>query len=177
VFTLVCVAGVACGVPRLAFAAVAGLLYGWALGFALAHLGSTTGNLLAFCWSRWLGRDFVRRHAGRRLARLLDRIRRHPVATNVLLRLCPVGSSFMVTLMFGVSPVTTGQFVVGTFLGMLPGTLALALFGGSAAAGSTVTMLIGALLLASLLLGFRLLTRRSRDAAGLADDLMRGESA
>jgi hypothetical protein len=44
-------------------------------------------------------------------------------------------------------------------------------------AGSTVTMLIGALLLASLLLGFRLLTRRSRDAAGLADDLMRGESA
>jgi hypothetical protein len=83
VFTLVCVAGVACGVPRLAFAAVAGLLYGWALGFALAHLGSTTGNLLAFCWSRWLGRDFVRRHAGRRLARLLDRIRRQVAVARV----------------------------------------------------------------------------------------------
>ncbi|MHC5209694.1 MAG: TVP38/TMEM64 family protein [Planctomycetota bacterium] len=176
VFTLVCIGGVACGIPRLAFAAAAGVLFGWGLGFVLAHVGATTGNLLAFSWSRWLGRDFVARHAGRRLARLLDKIRRHPIATNVLLRVCPVGSSFMVTLMFGVSPVTAGQFAVGTFLGMLPGTLALALFGSSAAAGSTVSLLLGALLLAGMLIGYRLLSRRSTDAAELARDLERGEA-
>jgi uncharacterized membrane protein YdjX (TVP38/TMEM64 family) len=176
VFTLACVAGVACGVPRLAFAAVAGVLYGWALGFALAHVGSTSGNLLAFIWSRWLGRDFVARHAGRRLARLLDKIRRHPIGTNVLLRICPVGSSFMVTLMFGVSPVTTAQFLVGTFVGMLPGTLALALFGGSAAVGSVPKLLFGAILLGGMLVGYRVLSRRSRDVAELAWDLQRGET-
>jgi uncharacterized membrane protein YdjX (TVP38/TMEM64 family) len=176
VFTLACVGGVACGVPRLAFAAVGGLLFGWALGFVLAHLGSTTGNLLAFCWSRWLGRAFVERHAGRRLERVLAGIRRHPVGSNVLLRVCPVGSSFMVTLVFGISPVTTGQFLLGTFAGMLPGTLALALCGGSAATGSTVALLLGALLLAGVLVGSRVLARRSRDVAGLAADLARGEA-
>jgi uncharacterized membrane protein YdjX (TVP38/TMEM64 family) len=165
VFTLICMAGVAVGLPRLAFAAAAGLIYGWALGFLLAHAGSTSGNVLVFWWSRWLGREFVARRAGPRLGRLLDRIRRHPIGTNVLLRVCPVGSSFLVTLVFGISPVSTGQFVVGTFAGMLPGTLALALFGSSAAAESTPALLLGAALLLGMWLGSRALARRSGEAA------------
>ena len=100
-FVLACAGGIGIGAPRLAFAAIGGLAFGWWEGFLLAQIGTLGGCLLNFGWARWLGRSWVERRVGRRLGRLLDKVARRPIATNVMLRVCPVGNNFLLNLFFG----------------------------------------------------------------------------
>lgn len=153
------------GAPRLAFAILGGLLFGWWWGFLFAHVGTVLGCLGAFTWARWLGRDYVSARMARRRGRLIERVRRHPIATNVLIRVCPVGSNFATNMLFGVSPVTARQFLIGTFIGTSPETLIYAVFGSSAESASELKLLVGAGMLALMTLGFWIASRRSRMAA------------
>lgn len=141
---------VAVGAPRLWFAAAGGLLFGWLPGFLLAQAGTTAGCLLNFAWGRWVMRELLAGREMPRLRRLLDGLARAPVATNVAVRLCPVGNCFAFNLLLAASPVSTRDFLVGTFLGTLPETLVYALFGGSAQGGSLRLLLAGAALMAAL---------------------------
>jgi uncharacterized membrane protein YdjX (TVP38/TMEM64 family) len=151
------------GAPRLAFAAAGGLLFGWWLGSLLAQAGTIVGCAITFAWSRRLGRDFARRVTGPRLARLIGRVERHPVATNVMLRICPIGNSLALNLLFGLSPIGARDFLVGTFLGTLPETVIYALFGSSAHTASAKMVLTAGFLLLVLAVLSTWLLRRSTD--------------
>jgi len=164
-FVLLCALCVGFGAPRLAFAAAGGLLFGWWIGALLAQAGTILGCAITFAWSRRLGADFARRSTGPRLARLIGKVERHPVATNVVLRICPVGNSLALNLLFGLSPIGMRDFLVGTFLGTLPETVIYALFGGSADSASTGLLLTGGGLLLALAVISTLLLRRSPGAA------------
>jgi uncharacterized membrane protein YdjX (TVP38/TMEM64 family) len=141
---------VAVGAPRLWFAAAGGLLFGWLGGFLLAQAGTTLGCVLNFAWGRWLARDLVARRQAPRLQRLLAVLARAPVATNIAVRLCPVGNCFAFNLLLAVTSVSTFDFVLGTFVGTLPETLVYALFGGSAENGSLRLLLAGGALMAAM---------------------------
>jgi len=141
---------VAVGAPRLWFAVAGGLLFGWLGGFLLAQVGTTVGCLLNFAWGRWLARDLIARRQAPRLQRLLGVLSRAPVATNIAVRLCPVGNCFAFNLLLAVSSVSTLDFLVGTFVGTLPETLVYALFGGSAEHGSLRLLLAGGALMAAM---------------------------
>ncbi len=171
VFAAACAIGVGFGLPRLAFAALGGLLFGALIGSIVAQFGTLLGCVLAFGWARWLGRDFVERRDSRRLRQLLDKIRLRPIATNVLLRVCPVGNAFATNLLFGVSPMSLKDFVIGTFLGTLPETVVLALFGASMYHGSALRAIAGAVLMVALIVGYYVASRRSKMAAELERDL------
>lgn len=149
-FVLGCALLVGVGAPRLWFAVAGGLLFGWLEGFLLAQVGTLLGCLANFAWGRLLARDLLARRHAPRLQRLLDSLARAPVATNVAVRLCPVGNCLAFNLLLAASPVGTRDFLVGTFLGTLPETLACALFGGSAENGSVRLLLAGAALMAAL---------------------------
>jgi uncharacterized membrane protein YdjX (TVP38/TMEM64 family) len=171
VFVAACALGVGFGLPRLAFAGLGGLLFGALVGSIVAQLGTLAGCVLAFGWARWLGRDYVQRRESRRLRRLLDQLRRRPILANVLLRVCPVGNAFATNLLCGVSPMGLRDFAVGTFLGTLPETVVLALFGASVHHGSPPRLIAGAVLMAALLVGWSLTARRSAIAAEIEGDL------
>ncbi len=149
------------GAPRLAFAAAGGLLFGWWLGAVLAHVGTMLGCTITFSWSRRLGRGLARRLTGARMQRLLGRVERHPVATNVLLRICPVGNSLALNLLFGLSTISLRDFLTGTLVGTLPETVIYALFGSSAHAASASMLLTAAFLLLVLAVVSTWLLRRS----------------
>jgi uncharacterized membrane protein YdjX (TVP38/TMEM64 family) len=153
------------GAPRLWFAGAAGLLFGWLGGFVLAQVATTVGCLLNFGWGRWLARDLITRRHAPRLQRLLGALNRAPIATNVAVRLCPVGNAFAFNLLLAASQVSVRDFLIGTFIGTLPETLAVALFGDSAHTGSVGLMLSGAALLA-LLTAASVLIARSAGRAG-----------
>lgn len=162
-FTLVCAAAVAVGVPRLWFAALGGLAFGWLVGALLAQLGTIAGAWLTYRASRSLGREYVRRRLGRRAARLerfLDLIGEHGIVANVLLRSAPVGNCFAMNLFMGVSPIRTRDFLIGTFLGTAPETVIYALFGSSAAKDPALRIVSGLALLALLALAVSLAFRR-----------------
>jgi uncharacterized membrane protein YdjX (TVP38/TMEM64 family) len=165
------------GAPRLAFAILGGVLFGWLWGFLLAHTGTVLGCMGAFSWSRWLGRDYVSARMARRRGRLLKRVQAHPIATNVLIRVCPVGNNFATNMLFGVSQVTARQFFIGTFIGTSVETLIYAIFGSSAESADKLKLLVGGGLLALMTVGFYVASRRSKVAADamaigeqLADD-------
>ena len=150
------------GAPRLWFAAAAGLIFGWFGGAVLAQVSTMVGCLLNFAWGRWLARDLLARRRAPRLQRLLGALNRAPIATNVAVRLCPVGNAFAFNLLLAASQVSARDFVIGTFVGTLPETLAVAILGDSAHKGSVGLMLTGAALMAILTAASLLIARSMR---------------
>jgi uncharacterized membrane protein YdjX (TVP38/TMEM64 family) len=104
----------------LVFGAVTALLY--------AVLGSLLGACAAFALGRVLGRDVVRRVAGRRLNHLSRRLARRGLLAVIAVRIIPVAPFTIVNLAAGASHIRFRDFAIGTLLGMLPGIVAITLF-------------------------------------------------
>ena len=100
---LVALGAIACavGVPRQVVAFVAG--YGWGLlpGIALALAAQLLGCAANLFWARAVGRDFVRRRLGTRLARINTILARRPFAATLAIRLLPVGNNLALNLLAG----------------------------------------------------------------------------
>jgi len=164
-FVAACALGIGLGLPRLGFAAAAGLAFGWLEGAALAQLGTVAGCFINFSWARYLAREAALRRGGKHWGALRARIERRPIATNVFLRLLPVGNSLALNSFLGVCPISSRDFLVGTALGTFPETLAFALFGAGAATGSTAAPLAGAAVVLLLLAGSAVAILRERRRA------------
>jgi uncharacterized membrane protein YdjX (TVP38/TMEM64 family) len=163
-FVGLCVAGIGLGLPRLGFAALGGVAFGWLAGSALAQLGTIGGCFVNFSWARYLGRELCVRRSGPVLRALVDRVARRPIATNVLLRLIPVGNSLALNSFLGICPISSRNFLLGTALGTFPETLVFGLFGAGAASGSGMALALGSLLFAALLaVTFAVVRRTSLD--------------
>ena len=158
-FVVLASVGIGIGAPRIAFATLAGVLYGEWVGSALAQLATTVGSLLVFAWGRWIGRDALR---GGRFANVLAWIEHRPVASNVVIRICPIGNNFATNLLYAASRVRTRHFLLGTTLGTFPETLVYALLGAGVRSASTVRLGVAAVLLLSLaIVHLRYSTRRA----------------
>jgi uncharacterized membrane protein YdjX (TVP38/TMEM64 family) len=125
---------VSIGFPRIVLAAVAGALFGVMAGTALAQVASTLACAPAFFYCRWLGRDLVRRRLGARFRGLDGLLQDRGFPVVLMIRLCPVGNSFLTNCLAGVSAIPFGTFVAASFLGFLPENFIFALMGGGFAA-------------------------------------------
>jgi len=121
-------------VPVTALIVAYSLTFGWGLGAALAFSGAVLGAALTYALGRSLWRDTVRRLAGRRLNRLSERMARRGVLSVAMLRVVPVAPFTVVNLAAGASHIRFGDFLLGTALGMAPGTVALCLLADRAVA-------------------------------------------
>jgi phosphatidylserine/phosphatidylglycerophosphate/cardiolipin synthase-like enzyme/uncharacterized membrane protein YdjX (TVP38/TMEM64 family) len=99
------------------------------LGFAYALLGSVAASGATFLIGRALGRERVRRLAGRRLAAVSRHLGGHGVLAVALLRLVPLAPFTVVNIVAGVSEIRLRDFVVGSGLGLAPGIAFATLFG------------------------------------------------
>jgi uncharacterized membrane protein YdjX (TVP38/TMEM64 family) len=115
--------------PRTAFTLAAGLLFGTALGVALAVLASTLSALIAL----WLVRA-----AGWQLDRLVShpgieavdaRFRQRGWAVVLSLRLIPAVPFSVINYAAGASAVRVSPYAAATFVGLIPGTLAFVVLG------------------------------------------------
>jgi len=136
-------------VPVTALIIAYSLAFGWGLGAVVAFSGAILGAALAYALGRSLWRDAVRRLAGRRLNRLSERLARRGVLSVAVLRVVPVAPFTVVNLAAGASHIRFGDFLVGTALGMGPGTVALCLLADRAVAAvvdpgavSAITLLV-----------------------------------
>lgn len=115
--------------PKAVLTVLAGALYGWWLGAALALLGALVGALVAFELGRLLGREAVDRLLGGRLARVDALLRDHGTGAVVAVRLVPVLPFTAINYAAGLSAVRRRDYLVGSALGMVPGSLAYAALG------------------------------------------------
>ena len=121
---------------------VAGALFGLAGGIAISWVASMLSALVGFAIARRLGRDAVAELTGPRIDKAEDIMRQQGVAAVIVARLTPVLPFTIVNYGAGVSAVSLRDFLVGTAVGIVPGTVAYAALG--AAAGRSAAIVVAA---------------------------------
>ncbi|MBB4010825.1 TVP38/TMEM64 family protein [Niveibacterium umoris] len=123
-FALACVVAVPLSVLML----VTVLAFGPLLGVAYGVTGATIGAATSFLIGRRIGRRAMQKLAGARLAHIDRQLGRRGVLSATMIRLVPVAPFAVVNMLAGVSAIRLRHFLIGNLLGMLPMTLASALF-------------------------------------------------
>jgi uncharacterized membrane protein YdjX (TVP38/TMEM64 family) len=90
--------------------------------------GCLSNALASYLIGAALGRQAVRRLAGRRLNRLSRQMAEQGIWTVAIIRNIPVAHFAIVNMIAGASHIRLRDFLIGTGLGMLPGILAITLF-------------------------------------------------
>ncbi len=111
-----------------------GLAFGPFAGLGHALFGSLLSAGVYYAAGAGLGRRFVNRLAGVRLSAIAARLGRHGFLAVAAVRLVPVAPFTVVNLVAGATRVPPWPYALGTLLGLLPGTVAMSLFGGQVGA-------------------------------------------
>jgi phospholipase D1/2 len=113
--------------PLITLAAV--VAFGPWLGFTVALSGVVFSAAVTYLAGMRMRRDTVRRLAGEKLDRMVDVLRRHGLLAMTLLRLVPLAPFAIEGIVAGAVRLKLWHLLVGTAIGMLPGTLATTVFG------------------------------------------------
>lgn len=106
-----------------------GLLFGWLLGGLAAVLGATIGATLIFLAARSSLGEALGEKAVPWLVKLREGFKENALSYLLFLRLVPVFPFWLVNLAPAVLGIPLGTFVLGTFIGIIPGTFAIASVG------------------------------------------------
>jgi phosphatidylserine/phosphatidylglycerophosphate/cardiolipin synthase-like enzyme/uncharacterized membrane protein YdjX (TVP38/TMEM64 family) len=110
--------------PRWIITMTAVLAFGPWQGFVYGFIGILIAGVATFIPGRLVERDTIRRLAGKKLRPVTRFMERKGLIAVTLVRLVPIAPFPIVNLVMGAMRVKLWHFVVGTFLGMLPGMLA-----------------------------------------------------
>lgn len=118
------------GVPPVLFFIPAALIFPPHVAFTLSMLVGVLGSYFGFVLARTVGRSWVEKRIPSSLRKWDDQLARNGLMAVFLIRLAlflmPPVSWFL-----GVSRVRTAHFLVGTTVGIIPGTLISAYVGGT----------------------------------------------
>jgi uncharacterized membrane protein YdjX (TVP38/TMEM64 family) len=106
-----------------------GFLFGTALATAVVVVAATVGAALVFLAAKTALGDVLRNRAGPFLARMEEGFRANALSSLLVLRLVPLFPFFIVNLVPAFLGVTLRVFVVGTLIGIVPGTFVYASVG------------------------------------------------
>jgi phospholipase D1/2 len=116
--------------PRPLITLGAVVAFGPLFGFGYALSGILLAAYLTYLAGRRLPRHTVRKLAGEQLNSVTDTLRRRGLVAVTALRLVPLAPFAVEGLVAGAIHIKLWHFMLGTLLGMLPGTLAATVFGG-----------------------------------------------
>jgi uncharacterized membrane protein YdjX (TVP38/TMEM64 family) len=154
--------------PRTVFTVAAGVLFGALWGLVLTIAGTTLAALAAYGLVRWVGGPIVARHEHRPgFAWVRARLDRSGLLAMVSLRLLPMVPFSLLNYAAGVARVRIVPYLVGTVLGVLPGTVAIVVLGDAVTDGEMNPALFGVSLAGAVLglTGAAIAARRGPAAA------------
>ncbi|MBS0418057.1 MAG: TVP38/TMEM64 family protein [Proteobacteria bacterium] len=134
-FVLLYVASTVAMLPEVLLTIAAGAIFGLVRAMVLVSIGSTLGALTSFLLGRTLAREWVRGKIERwpRFQALDRAIAAHGIWMVFLTRLSPAIPFNLLNYAYGITAVRTRDYVIASWVGMLPGTL-LYTYAGAAAA-------------------------------------------
>jgi uncharacterized membrane protein YdjX (TVP38/TMEM64 family) len=97
-------------------------------GFVCVMVGAQLGALCSYGLGVALGRDALRLFGGARVNSLSQKLGERGLLAVIVARLVPVAPFAVVNMVAGASHIRLRDLVLGTLLGMVPGTLAIAVF-------------------------------------------------
>jgi len=115
-------------VPVMLVITVTGIVFGPLVGGTYALAGAMLSGIVTYSIGRKLGRETVRRFAGKRLNAITRGLAKRGLLTMILVRIVPVAPFTVVNVVAGASHIGWRDFLLGTALGMLPGIVATVLF-------------------------------------------------
>jgi phosphatidylserine/phosphatidylglycerophosphate/cardiolipin synthase-like enzyme/uncharacterized membrane protein YdjX (TVP38/TMEM64 family) len=115
--------------PRSPITLFAVVAFGPWMGFAYAMIGLEFSAWVTYAAGRQLDRDTVRRVAGRKLNDIIQVLRRRGLIAITALRLVPLAPFSVEGVVAGAVGVKLWHFMLGSAIGMLPGTLVATVFG------------------------------------------------
>ncbi len=107
----------------------AGFLFGTVLAASCAVVGGTLGAICLFLAARTVLRDILRARAGPAVKRMEAGFRENALSYLLFLRLIPLFPFWLVNLVPAFLGVPLSTYVVGTFIGIIPGTIVYASLG------------------------------------------------
>jgi uncharacterized membrane protein YdjX (TVP38/TMEM64 family) len=121
-----------------------GLLFGAGLGALVSVIGATLGSSILFLAARTALGDLLRRKAGPFVAKMAEGFKRNAFNYLLFLRLVPAFPFWAVNLAAAVLGMGFTQFVLATFLGIIPASAVFSSFGAGLGqvfdAGGAVTL-------------------------------------
>src|SRR6266571_4986042 len=123
VFMAVYIITVAFSLPGATVLSIAsGFLFGAGWGTVIVVISATLGATALFSMAKTALGDALRARAGAWLPRLETGFREHALSYLLVLRLVPIFPFFVINLVPAFLGVPLGTFVLGTFLGIIPGS-------------------------------------------------------
>jgi uncharacterized membrane protein YdjX (TVP38/TMEM64 family) len=137
-YVLVYIAVVALSLPgALIMTLGGGLFFGWELAAPAAVVGATIGATILFLVARSSFGEALAERAGPAVQSLKSGFHENALSYMLFLRLVPAFPFVVVNLAAAVLGVPLGTYVLGTFIGIIPATLAYSVAG--AGLGSVIT--------------------------------------
>ena len=148
--------------PKNVLSTLAGILFGLVAGVVIVLVAALVGAVVAFGLGRLLGRETVERITGARVARVDELLRRRGLLAVIGVRLVPVLPFTAINYAAGLSAVRIRDYVLGTALGMIPGTIAFVALGAFGTSPGSWPFVVAVVALVGLTAGGAALARRSR---------------
>ncbi len=121
------------GIPGTLLTVAGGYVFGLSWGTFWSVLGATLGAMGAFWTARYLLHDWIKHRFGHHptLARFNQAVTHRPLAFVLAVRFAPISPFNVVNFLFGLTPIQWLPYFIGTFIGIIPGTLAYTWLGVS----------------------------------------------
>jgi len=107
------------------------LTFGPLWGSLYSIIGSLLSSIMGYAVGHYMGKSTIEKLSGSSLSKLSQRIAEHGILTVITVRIVPVAPFAVINLVAGGSHIKTRDFILGTFIGMLPGILAITVFADS----------------------------------------------
>ncbi|MCP5372171.1 MAG: TVP38/TMEM64 family protein [Hyphomicrobiales bacterium] len=129
-FTVVYALAASFSLPGAVWLTLAGaFLFGTWQAALCVVVGATVGATAVFLAARYALGDVLRRKAGPAIRKMEDGFRENALSYMLFLRLVPLFPFWLVNLVPAFLGVPLGTYVLGTFLGIIPGTVVYCLVG------------------------------------------------
>lgn len=135
IFGLIYVVAVALCIPGGAVLTIAaGFLFGPYVTTPVVVIAATCGATILFVAARYAFADYLRRKAGAAMRRMEDGFSKNALSYMLVLRLVPLFPFWLVNLVPAFLGVSIRTYVIGTLIGIIPGTFVFASIGDGAGA-------------------------------------------
>jgi phospholipase D1/2 len=160
--------------PLTLLSLITAAVFGSVLGPIYGMTGALVSSALMFYLGRLAGLKWLRKLTGDRIREIDHRFRKAGIIGVTVLRLLPIAPNSLVNLAAGISSVSFFDFMVGSFLGFLPGFLAKGIVGDSLVqiflhptVKTTTFLILGIILWIGLILGSYFIAKRWRKKQAL----------
>jgi len=163
------------GTPRSLISISGGILFGLYWGMSLALGAALLGSTVVFLLTKMLGRPLFEQKVGPYLKIIENHSKTNGFLIVVLMRQLPL-TCILINVLLGLTSISTGIFLLGSIVGLLPEIVIFTLFGSSLQENFVLRVLLAACLLILLALVLKICIQRSPLAQELLQKLKRSRA-